>query len=99
MASRENQHRKLESMLERQLHQKEKIVGAGAQEECQGLASPALVDIQRRMTQGCSSRLPVCFSPRAKPEHNVTSELVNQDSIGCQQCIEVLRLPVRSEVV
>ena len=55
------------------------------------LASPALVDIQRRMTWSCSSRLPVCFSSRAKPEHNVTSELVNQDSIGCQQRIGVLR--------
>ena len=35
MAGRENQHRNLESMLERQLHQMEKIVGAGDQEECQ----------------------------------------------------------------
>ena len=35
MASRENQHRNLESMLERQLLQMEKIVGARIQEECQ----------------------------------------------------------------
>ena len=35
MASRENQHRNLESMSERQLHQMEKIVAARVQEECQ----------------------------------------------------------------